>query len=111
MTDSAQNIATTYDPTEIEKNGTKLGKSAATSSRLKKGESFCIMIPPPNVTGSLHMGHGFNNAIMDALTRYNRMSGKNTLWQPGTDHAGIATQMVVERQLGAQGVSRHDLGS
>ena len=56
------------------------------------------------------MGHGFNNAIMDALTRYNRMSGKNTLWQPGTDHAGIATQMVVERQLGAQGVSRHDLG-
>lgn len=68
------------------------------------------MIPPPNVTGSLHMGHGFNNAIMDALTRYNRMSGKNTLWQPGTDHAGIATQMVVERQLGAQGVSRHDLG-
>ena len=75
----------------------------------QKGESF-IMIPPPNVTGSLHMGHGFNNAIMDALTRYNRMSGKNTLWQPGTDHAGIATQMVVERQLGAQGVSRHDLG-
>ena len=77
---------------------------------VSKGESFCIMIPPPNVTGSLHMGHGFNNAIMDALTRYNRMSGKNTLWQPGTDHAGIATQMVVERQLGAQGVSRHDLG-
>jgi valyl-tRNA synthetase len=68
------------------------------------------MIPPPNVTGSLHMGHGFNNAIMDALTRYNRMSGKNTLWQPGTDHAGIATQMVVERQLAAQDISRHDLG-
>ena len=56
------------------------------------------------------MGHGFNNAIMDALTRYNRMSGKNTLWQPGTDHAGIATQMVVERQLAAQDISRHDLG-
>lgn len=68
------------------------------------------MIPPPNVTGSLHMGHGFNNAIMDALIRYRRMQGRNTLWQPGTDHAGIATQMVVERQLGAQGVSRHDLG-
>ncbi len=56
------------------------------------------------------MGHGFNNAIMDALTRYNRMMGKNTLWQPGTDHAGIATQMVVERQLGLQGITRHDLG-
>ncbi|HBS81516.1 MAG TPA: valine--tRNA ligase, partial [Pseudomonas sp.] len=62
------------------------------------------------VTGSLHMGHGFNNAIMDALIRFRRMQGRNTLWQPGTDHAGIATQMVVERQLGAQGVSRHDLG-
>ncbi len=73
-------------------------------------ETFCIMIPPPNVTGSLHMGHGFNNAIMDALTRYHRMKGFNTLWQPGTDHAGIATQMVVERQLAQQGISRHDLG-
>ncbi|MBS7325697.1 MAG: valine--tRNA ligase, partial [Thiopseudomonas sp.] len=68
------------------------------------------MIPPPNVTGSLHMGHGFNNAIMDALIRYRRMQGRNTLWQPGTDHAGIATQMVVERQLEAQGKTRHDLG-
>jgi len=68
------------------------------------------MIPPPNVTGSLHMGHGFNNAIMDALIRWRRMQGRKTLWQPGTDHAGIATQMVVERQLAAQGVSRHDLG-
>jgi valyl-tRNA synthetase len=68
------------------------------------------MIPPPNVTGSLHMGHGFNNAIMDALIRFRRMQGRNTLWQPGTDHAGIATQMVVERQLSADGISRHDLG-
>jgi valyl-tRNA synthetase len=73
-------------------------------------QSFCILLPPPNVTGSLHMGHGFNQTIMDALTRYHRMSGVNTLWQPGTDHAGIATQIVVERQLDAQGVSRHDLG-
>ncbi len=73
-------------------------------------ESYCIMIPPPNVTGSLHMGHGFNNTVMDTLTRYHRMKGHNTLWQPGTDHAGIATQMVVERQLGAEGKSRHDLG-
>lgn len=68
------------------------------------------MIPPPNVTGSLHMGHGFNNSIMDALIRFRRMQGRNTLWQPGTDHAGIATQMVVERQLAAEGIGRHDLG-
>ena len=74
------------------------------------GEPYTIMIPPPNVTGSLHMGHGFNNAIMDALIRFRRMQGRNTLWQPGTDHAGIATQMVVERQLAADGIGRHDLG-
>ncbi|RFS36121.1 valine--tRNA ligase [Acinetobacter sp. SWAC5] len=110
MTDSAQNIATTYDPTEIEKKWYQTWEERGYFKPSEKGESFCIMIPPPNVTGSLHMGHGFNNAIMDALTRYNRMSGKNTLWQPGTDHAGIATQMVVERQLGAEGISRHDLG-
>jgi len=72
--------------------------------------AFCILLPPPNVTGTLHMGHGFNQAIMDALTRYHRMRGDNTLWQPGTDHAGIATQIVVERQLEAQGLSRHELG-
>ena len=75
-----------------------------------RDESFSIALPPPNVTGSLHMGHGFNNAIMDALTRYHRMDGDNTLWQPGTDHAGIATQMVVERRLNAEGIRRHDLG-
>ena len=75
-----------------------------------KSNAFCILLPPPNVTGTLHMGHGFNQTIMDALTRYHRMRGDNTLWQPGTDHAGIATQIVVERQLDAQGVSRHDLG-
>ena len=73
-------------------------------------EAFCILLPPPNVTGTLHMGHGFNQTLMDALTRYHRMRGFNTLWQPGTDHAGIATQIVVERQLDAQGVSRHELG-
>jgi valyl-tRNA synthetase len=73
-------------------------------------ENFCILLPPPNVTGTLHMGHGFNQTLMDALTRYYRMRGHNTLWQPGTDHAGIATQIVVERQLDAQGISRHDLG-
>ena len=110
MTDSAQNIATTYDPTEIEKKWYQTWEERGYFKPSENGESFCIMIPPPNVTGSLHMGHGFNNAIMDALTRHKRMSGFNTLWQPGTDHAGIATQMVVERQLGAQGISRHDLG-
>jgi valyl-tRNA synthetase len=75
-----------------------------------KTDAFCILLPPPNVTGTLHMGHGFNQTIMDSLTRYYRMRGHNTLWQPGTDHAGIATQIVVERQLDAQGISRHDLG-
>ncbi|MDP2832704.1 MAG: valine--tRNA ligase [Pseudomonadota bacterium] len=71
---------------------------------------YAILLPPPNVTGTLHMGHAFQHTIMDALTRYHRMDGDNTLWQPGTDHAGIATQIVVERQLDAQKVSRHDLG-
>ena len=75
-----------------------------------RGAPFCIMIPPPNVTGTLHMGHAFNHTLMDTLTRYHRMRGDDTLWQPGTDHAGIATQMVVERQLEAQGMRRADLG-
>ncbi len=73
-------------------------------------QSFAIQLPPPNVTGTLHMGHAFNQTIMDSLTRYHRMRGFNTAWIPGTDHAGIATQIVVERQLQAQGVSRHDMG-
>jgi valyl-tRNA synthetase len=72
--------------------------------------AYCIMLPPPNVTGTLHMGHAFQDTLMDTLVRYHRMKGENTLWQPGTDHAGIATQIVVERQLDQQGVSRHDLG-
>jgi valyl-tRNA synthetase len=72
--------------------------------------AYCIMLPPPNVTGHLHMGHAFQDTIMDTLTRWQRMKGADTLWQPGTDHAGIATQMVVERQLAADGKSRHDLG-
>jgi valyl-tRNA synthetase len=77
----------------------------------KDGEpAFAIQLPPPNVTGTLHMGHAFNQTIMDSLTRYHRMRGFNTLWVPGTDHAGIATQIVVERQLQEQGQSRHDLG-
>ena len=75
-----------------------------------EGESYCIVIPPPNVTGTLHMGHAFQDTIMDALIRYHRMTGRNTLWQPGMDHAGIATQMVVERQLNEEGTSRKELG-
>jgi valyl-tRNA synthetase len=71
---------------------------------------FAIQLPPPNVTGTLHMGHAFNQTIMDSLTRYHRMRGFNTVWVPGTDHAGIATQIVVERQLQEQGISRHDMG-
>jgi valyl-tRNA synthetase len=105
-------LAKSYDPTSIEGRwyaawesrgyfaaGTDAGKPA-----------FCIQLPPPNVTGTLHMGHAFNQTIMDALTRYHRMRGFNTLWLPGTDHAGIATQIVVERQLEQQGTSREKLG-
>jgi len=81
------------------------------SGAAKAGEAaFCIQLPPPNVTGTLHMGHAFNQTIMDSLTRYHRMRGHNTVWVPGTDHAGIATQIVVERQLQAQGISRHAMG-
>lgn len=100
----------TYQPHAIESHWYQQWESGNYFAPQGAGEPYTIMIPPPNVTGSLHMGHGFNNAIMDALIRWRRMQGRNTLWQPGTDHAGIATQMVVERQLGAQGISRHDLG-
>ncbi len=100
----------TYQPHAIESRWYKEWESRHYFAPQGSGEPYTIMIPPPNVTGSLHMGHGFNNAIMDALIRWRRMQGRNTLWQPGTDHAGIATQMVVERQLQAQNISRHDLG-
>ena len=101
-----------YEPssteTEIYKNWEKSDFFKAKPDESK--ESFCIMIPPPNVTGTLHMGHGFQNTLMDALVRYKRMSGFDTLWQVGVDHAGIATQMVVERQLEAEGLSREQIG-
>jgi valyl-tRNA synthetase len=100
----------TYQPHAIETSWYQTWEANNYFAPQGAGEPYTIMIPPPNVTGSLHMGHGFNNAIMDALVRFRRMQGRNTLWQPGTDHAGIATQMLVERQLGAQGLSRHDLG-
>ena len=100
----------TYQPHAIETSWYKTWESENYFAPQGAGESYTIMIPPPNVTGSLHMGHGFNNAIMDALIRFRRMQGRDTLWQPGTDHAGIATQMLVERQLEALGQNRHDLG-
>lgn len=104
-------LSSAYNPAEIEA-GMYQGWEDAGYFKpdYSKSKAFSIALPPPNVTGSLHMGHGFNNAIMDTLTRYHRMMGYNTLWQAGTDHAGIATQMVVERQLGLQGIKRHDLG-
>ncbi|GAB1264838.1 valine--tRNA ligase [Aurantivibrio infirmus] len=100
----------TYDPQSIESKWYSEWEKNGDFAPSGSGDPYCIMIPPPNVTGSLHMGHGFQNAIMDALIRYQRMKGSNTLWQVGTDHAGIATQMVVERQLDAKGITRHDLG-
>ncbi len=106
-------LAKSFDPKTIESKWYEFweGKGFyAAGLDTTKQDNFCILLPPPNVTGTLHMGHGFNQTIMDALTRYHRMRGDNTLWQPGTDHAGIATQIVVERQLDAQGISRHDLG-
>ena len=119
-TDTQQNntaagseLAKSFDPKTLETKWYEFWESQgyyAAGLDTNKQDNFCILLPPPNVTGTLHMGHGFNQTIMDALTRYHRMRGDNTLWQPGTDHAGIATQIVVERQLDAQGVSRHDLG-
>ena len=100
----------TYNPYTIEQRWYQAWEASNHFAPASQGSPFCIMIPPPNVTGSLHMGHAFQDTIMDALTRYHRMKGDNTLWQAGTDHAGIATQMVVERRLNAQGKTRHDLG-
>ncbi|MBD3586224.1 valine--tRNA ligase [Salinimonas sp. HHU 13199] len=100
----------TFEPKSIEQQCYQSWESSGMFKASGEGEPYCILLPPPNVTGSLHMGHGFQQTIMDVLTRYHRMKGDNTLWQVGTDHAGIATQMVVERQLNAQGKTRHDLG-
>lgn len=101
----------TYAPETIEKHWYQTWENNGYfAPQNNSASSYCIMIPPPNVTGSLHMGHGFGSTLMDVLIRYHRMQGDNTLWQPGTDHAGIATQMVVERQLMLDGKSRHDLG-
>ena len=104
----------TYDPHQVEKRWyerwEREGYFVPSTGPGNGAEPYCIMIPPPNVTGTLHMGHAFQDTIMDALIRYHRMNGRATLWQPGTDHAGIATQMVVERQINAEGLTRQALG-
>jgi valyl-tRNA synthetase len=105
-------LAKSFEPAEIEKRWYARWEDAGYFKAGDKADApaYCIMLPPPNVTGTLHMGHAFQHTLMDALIRFHRMDGDNTLWQPGTDHAGIATQIVVERQLDAQKISRHDLG-
>ncbi|VVE12910.1 valine--tRNA ligase [Pandoraea morbifera] len=112
MSDSDNTLAKSFEPQDVEAHWgpewERRGYARPTFDEAR--EDFSIQLPPPNVTGTLHMGHAFNQTIMDGLTRYHRMKGANTLWVPGTDHAGIATQIVVERQLDAQKVSRHDLG-
>lgn len=100
----------TFQPSDIETKWYQQWEAQGYFAPSGEGDPYSIMIPPPNVTGSLHMGHGFQETIMDVLIRYHRMKGNNTLWQVGTDHAGIATQMVVERQLEAQGIKRKELG-
>src|SRR3990167_4042882 len=104
-------LNSTYQPQEIEQSLYKNWEAKGYFQPFGHGEAYSIVIPPPNVTGTLHMGHGFQNTLMDALIRYHRMCGRNTLWQPGTDHAGISTQMVVERKLEREeNKTRHDLG-
>jgi valyl-tRNA synthetase len=99
-----------YSPRDIESRTYAAWEAAGWFAPAGDGPPYCIMIPPPNVTGTLHMGHAFQHTLMDVLTRLHRMDGDRALWQPGTDHAGIATQMVVERQLNGEGRNRHDLG-
>ena len=97
-----QTLAKSFEPKEIESRWYQFWEGRgyyAAGANPATQENFCILLPPPNVTGTLHMGHGFNQTLMDALTRYHRMKGDNTLWQPGTDHAGIATEVLVERWL------------
>ena len=99
----------TYSPQAIEQSHYAEWEQNGYFKPNGEGEAFCLMLPPPNVTGSLHMGHGFQNTLMDAFTRYQRMNGANTLWQPGTDHAGISTQLVVESRLEKEGLSRKSM--
>lgn len=101
-------LSSRYQPSDIEQKWYEKWEKSGVFATQKDGDSFVIMLPPPNVTGTLHMGHAFQDTLMDCLIRYHKMAGKNTLWQVGTDHAGIATQMVVERQLQQLGQNRQD---
>ena len=101
---------TSFNPEKIEQDLYQGWEKAGHFAPKGEGDGYCILIPPPNVTGTLHMGHAFNQTLMDSLIRYQRMLGNRTLWQMGTDHAGIATQMLVERQIASEGSSRHELG-
>src|SRR5210317_1705113 len=105
-------LAKTYDPKSIEANWYERWETSGRFACAPDSSAtpYTIMMPPPNVTGSLHMGHALTFTLQDLLIRYHRMAGRDALWQPGTDHAGIATQMVVERQLAEQGIKRRDLG-
>ncbi len=113
-----ESLSKSFDPAQVEAQWGSVWETSGVGRAGHRGtgkaqvgtEAFAIQLPPPNVTGTLHMGHAFNQTIMDSLTRMHRMRGHNTLWVPGTDHAGIATQIVVERQLQSQGISRHDMG-
>src|SRR5690606_26087249 len=102
----------TYDPKAIEGKWYQHWETSGAfdSGKRPDAEPFSIVLPPPNVTGSLHIGHALDHTLQDILIRFERLRGKDVLWQPGTDHAGIATQMVVERQLDAQGLKRRDMG-
>ncbi len=106
------NLPPQYDPQATEAKWQKYWEDNQTfkADPEKGGEPYCVVIPPPNVTGSLHMGHAFEETLIDVLVRYHRMTGRNTLWLPGTDHASIAVQTILEKQLKAEGKTRHDLG-
>src|SRR5215813_8343557 len=103
-------LDTTFDPKAVEGRLYEAWEKSGAFKPRAEGEGFSIVIPPPNVTGSLHIGHALNNTLQDILARFERMRGKSVLWQPGMDHAGIATQLVVERQLAEKQIRRRDLG-
>jgi valyl-tRNA synthetase len=112
MTATIPALPSQYDPKTAEAKWQKLWEEKAVfrADPNHSGEPYCVVIPPPNVTGSLHMGHAFENSLIDVLVRYHRMIGRNTLWLPGTDHASIAVQTILEKQLKAEGKTRQDLG-
>ena len=112
MTANKPNLSTQYDPKATEAKWQEFWESQKIfkADPNHPGKPYCIVIPPPNVTGSLHMGHAFNNALMDTLTRYHRMIGCNTLWLPGTDHDSIAVSTILDKNLKAEGKTRQDLG-